>query len=334
MPLGRGEPDLALPAVHPLRREVEREVGGLEARVRISGRDPAQRSPEASEELVHPERLRHVVVGAGIERRDLRGLGVTGGEHHDRNRAPAAQALDHLDAVDAGQAEVEHDDIGMVPSREVERLFSGLGQVDVVATRPEVDAERPTDRRLVVDHEHAARLDQVLRGTERLVRHGHLRQPRSPPAPSLRSWTAGRLTTMVRPPPGVSSAVISPPIASTNPRATASPRPTPCTAASAIAEPLKGLEDLVTLIARHTRTAVDDTEVDAVADRSRFDPHRQRRRPPRRPRSRSGSRPPVRAAPDRRGHAAGSRARRRRPCPHARSGPDIARPTTSSSPTS
>ena len=29
--------------------------------------------------------------------------------------APAAQALDHLDAVDVGQAEVEDDDVGRMP---------------------------------------------------------------------------------------------------------------------------------------------------------------------------------------------------------------------------
>ena len=43
--------------------------------------------------------------------------------------APAPQALDHLDAADAGQAEVEHDDVGVVTGREIERLLAGVGQI-------------------------------------------------------------------------------------------------------------------------------------------------------------------------------------------------------------
>ena len=38
---------------------------------------------------------------------------------------PAAQAVDHVDAVDAGQAEVEDDDVGMVARRELERDLAG-----------------------------------------------------------------------------------------------------------------------------------------------------------------------------------------------------------------
>ena len=62
--------------------------------------------------------------------------------------------VDHLDAVDAGEPEVEHDDVGMVARREVERLLARLGQVDVVAAGAQVDAERAPDLRLVVDDEH------------------------------------------------------------------------------------------------------------------------------------------------------------------------------------
>ena len=69
--------------------------------------------------------------------------------------APAPQSLDHLDAVDAGQPEVEQDDVGMVPGREVERLLARRGEVDLVAAGSQVDAQGPPDLRLVVDHEDA-----------------------------------------------------------------------------------------------------------------------------------------------------------------------------------
>ena len=72
-----------------------------------------------------------------------------------------------------GKAEVEHDDVGMVAGREVERVLAVGREVDVVAAGAQVDAERAQDLRLVVDDEHA----------------GH-------------DGATSRLMTIVTPPPG------------------------------------------------------------------------------------------------------------------------------------
>ena len=106
---------------------------------------------------------------------------------------------DHLDAVDAGQAEVEDDDVGVVAGRERRAPPRRSAQVDVVAAGPQVDPERAQDLRLVVDDEDACHRAPLRRRRRRSV----------------------------SPPPGVSSTASSPPIASTNPRATARPSPTP-----------------------------------------------------------------------------------------------------------
>ena len=82
-------------------------------------------------------------------------------------------------------------------------VLAGRGEVDVVAAGPQVRAR--------------ARAGSAARRRRRGP--GHRRAPR-----------AGRRT--VSPPPGVSSSSTAPPIASTNPRATASPSPTPSPAAS------------------------------------------------------------------------------------------------------
>ena len=115
VPLGRREPDLGAVAVHPLGREVDGEVGGLDHRLLLGRRGAAQRGAEPGQQLVHAERLGDVVVGAGVEgarpcrvspsRTDSTMIGTV---LHPRRPA------DHLDAVDAGQAEVEHDDVGVV----------------------------------------------------------------------------------------------------------------------------------------------------------------------------------------------------------------------------
>ena len=65
----------------------------------------------------------------------------------------------------------------------------------------------------------------------------------------------------------------SPPIASTKPRATASPSPTPA-AVGAVAEALERLEDVLALRRRDAGPAVDDAQVDPLVDDARLDAHR------------------------------------------------------------
>ena len=58
----------------------------------------------------------HVVVGAELEPGDAVGLLVAGGQHHDRHVRVRADPAADLEAVDAGQADVEHDQLHRVPA--------------------------------------------------------------------------------------------------------------------------------------------------------------------------------------------------------------------------
>ena len=89
--------------------------------------------------------------------------------------------------------------------------------VDLVVAGAQVDRQRPPEPALVLDHEHA----------------GHRGAPR-------RAARRSRIR-IVRPPPSVRSATIAPSIASTKPRATERPSPTP--SESAVVEALERLED-------------------------------------------------------------------------------------------
>ena len=85
-------------------------------------RAAAHRRPQPGQELVHAERLGHVVVGAGVERLDLvRRVGARR-QHDHRRRQPAAQPVEHLDAGHVGQAEVEDDHVGPVLGGGAQRL--------------------------------------------------------------------------------------------------------------------------------------------------------------------------------------------------------------------
>ena len=97
MPLGRRETNRAR------RRRVARLAARSIVKLAVSttgasgsAAAPPQRGSQAGEQLVHPEGLGHVVVGARVECDDLVVLALPRRQHDDRRLAPAAQALDHL----------------------------------------------------------------------------------------------------------------------------------------------------------------------------------------------------------------------------------------------
>ena len=147
---------------------------------------------------------------------------------------PRAQPADHVHPVDPGKAEIQDHHVRMGARRDLQRPLAVGRGLDVVAPRAQVRAQAAEDLRFVVDDQDA--------------RHG----------------SALNASTIVSPPPGVSSTSTSPPIASTNPRATARPRPDPV-ARRAIAQPLERLEHALAFVERDARAAIDDPELDAAA---------------------------------------------------------------------
>ena len=80
-------------------------------------RDPAEHRVDAQRELARAERLGHVVVGADLEADHPVGLLAQRGQHDDRDVALLPQPAAHLDAVDARQHQVEHDEVVRLPRR-------------------------------------------------------------------------------------------------------------------------------------------------------------------------------------------------------------------------
>ena len=94
---------------------------------------------DARGELLHRERLDEVVVGAELERVDPVVLGAARADDDDRRADPlAARLLDHAPAVDAGEHQVEHADVGLLVAepgepglavRDADGVEAGGGQV-------------------------------------------------------------------------------------------------------------------------------------------------------------------------------------------------------------
>ena len=94
----------------------------VEHRVLAALLDAAEDRLDARRELARREGLRDVVVGAELEPGDAVGLLVARGQHDDRHLRLRAHLAAHLEAVDPGQADVEHDE----PHRMAAKLGDGL----------------------------------------------------------------------------------------------------------------------------------------------------------------------------------------------------------------
>ena len=146
----------------------------------------AQGDPHAGQQLADGERLGDVVVGAEVERLDLHRVLALRGQHDDRQRREEhAHAPDHLEAVDAGQAEVEQHEVEGPVRDARERVLAREHGGDGVVLGFERDAKRAQHDRLVVDD-----------------------QDQRPLHPSV-----GRSTMNVAPPPAVGSTWSVPPCA-------------------------------------------------------------------------------------------------------------------------
>ena len=104
----------------PRRRR--RARGGPDSSIRtpptstVSGREPAQQRPDPGQQLGEPERLADVVVGARVEADDEVDLVGARGEHEDGEVGDVGpQPAADLEAVHAGQAEVEHEQVDAAP---------------------------------------------------------------------------------------------------------------------------------------------------------------------------------------------------------------------------
>ena len=111
----------------------------------------AQHGLDAGDEFAHGEGLGHVVVSADFEADDAVDFVVAGGEHQDGDGAAAADLAADVEAVHAGEHEVEHQEVGLVGEGEFEAAFAVGGGFDLVALAAEVVGDGAGEAFLVLD---------------------------------------------------------------------------------------------------------------------------------------------------------------------------------------
>ncbi len=115
---------------------------------------PTQHRLDAGEQLLRGEGLRDVVVGAQAQASHLVLLGALRCQHDDRAARPLANEPADLEAVEAREHHVEHDQIGLVCREALQRLLAAGRARDAVAGGLEVEADDLQVARLVVDGEY------------------------------------------------------------------------------------------------------------------------------------------------------------------------------------
>ena len=141
---------------------------------------PPQLGAHARQQLGEAERLGDVVVGARVEAADGVHLAVLRGEEHDRDgRAALAHALADLEAVDAGQPDVEDQQVVLAVHAGRDGVRSRRHGLDLVPLALERADERHADA-LVVLSEQDQRHGPMVRRTNPCV------VSRPAPLPTLR----------------------------------------------------------------------------------------------------------------------------------------------------
>ena len=118
---------------------------------------------DADLEFVEGARLRDVVERADADGLDRGVDRAVPGQHHDLARRMAiAQRLQHLQPADAGQLEVEQDDLRLGLRAHGQRLLAARGRADVVARARQLGRHHGPERRVIV-HEQEQRPSVIMR---------------------------------------------------------------------------------------------------------------------------------------------------------------------------
>ena len=151
--LERRQVDVLAVEGHAVGGEVDDQPVGLDPRLRRVAPGAPQHRLHAGHELTRRERLRDVVVGSALQRRDLGLLVGDRGEHDDRQLAPAAQLAADLDPGAVREHQVDDRGMRAGDRRAVERLLGARARDDLVAGTAQHEPQRPQDLGVVVADE-------------------------------------------------------------------------------------------------------------------------------------------------------------------------------------
>ncbi len=118
----------------------------------------AHQRAQARDELVERERLGHVVVAAGLEAGQPVDQRVAGGEEEHRRLHPLGpERLAGVAPVAVGEADVDHEDVGLGDRDALEQLRAGADGLAAEPLLAQAAGEHRAQRGVVLDDQHQGR---------------------------------------------------------------------------------------------------------------------------------------------------------------------------------
>ena len=133
----------------------------------VGGVVAAHARADAGDELLGLEGLDDVVVGTGLQPHDHVDGVALGRQHHDRDAGLGADLLADVDAVLAGEHQVEQDQVGTEAAEGFEGLVAARDDPALEAFLAQHDGQHLGERRIVVDHQNAAPRGLLGHGSHR-----------------------------------------------------------------------------------------------------------------------------------------------------------------------
>lgn len=157
--LGARELHRALTRDHAHAVQVHCDVARANEATRLGGELAApEDGADARDDLLRAERLHDVVICAELKADEPVRLLTAGGKDDERHARALAEAPDDVEAVHVRQAEIEDDEVGTIPLRDLERT-APVDSLDRAESRPvEVVADDAKDLGLVLDDEDGPQL--------------------------------------------------------------------------------------------------------------------------------------------------------------------------------
>ncbi|MNH12255.1 hypothetical protein D3C79_717910 [compost metagenome] len=150
--LGSGELDVDTGAGHTLAAFVQLQAGSFQGRLVGQATGTTQQRLDAQLQFFRVKRLAQVVIGAGFEALDALGPGPTRGEDQHRCRQPRCTPLgQHFKARQAGQAEVQNDQVVRFAATLVDRIPAVSQPVDRIALALQALGQFICQRHVVLD---------------------------------------------------------------------------------------------------------------------------------------------------------------------------------------
>jgi hypothetical protein len=153
--LSRREMHVIMAAEHLQACEVERQ--GAKRELRHSWTGSTQDGTDSSDKLVKVEGLRHVVVGAIVEACEDVGFGVPRGHHNYRSLSTTANQAAQLEAILAGQHDVQEDEIGTEAIEALDDEIAVADAFNLEARVPEVVCQHVRQGTVIFDEKNAIR---------------------------------------------------------------------------------------------------------------------------------------------------------------------------------